>query len=110
MCTIWYSLVTMGLEELDVSSIKSVFMSRTSHMTKQMLISNIFSITDYVTEIRNILFQVPVETLECTLQSYQKNEPLPLISQFVDKLDKEQALEKMEKRKAMTNELYPSGR
>ena len=78
------------------------------HKLKFLFLSYTFFL-DYVNDICEVLFTLPLEDMESIIAKYCKNVPEPLNRQFPDRLPKEEAIKVHKTRKSNITTLYPPG-
>lgn len=64
----------------------------------------------YVSEIKKLLFSLPVQTRSTVMARYNEKVPEPLNRQFPERLSREEAIEHQKGRKRARTELFPSGK
>lgn len=67
-------------------------------------------VAGYVSEIKKLLFSLPVQTMSSVMARYNENVPEPLNRQFPERLSRDEAIENQRGRKRARTELFPSGK
>lgn len=63
----------------------------------------------YVSEIKKLLFSMPVQTMSSVMARYNAKLPEPINRQFPERLSRDEAIEHQKGRKRARTELIPSG-
>ena len=71
---------------------------------------NINLISDYVEELKKLLFSLPKTTLKATYDRYSSKAPETLTSQFPDRARKAEAVKSYKERQKISTKLFPAGK
>lgn len=63
-----------------------------------------------MSEIKKLLFSLPVQTMSSVMARYNEKVPEPLNRQFPERLSKDKAIESQKGRERARTELLPSGK
>lgn len=63
-----------------------------------------------MSEIKKLLFSLPVQTMSSVMARYNEKVPEPLNRQFPERLSKDKAIESQKVRERARTELLPSGK
>lgn len=70
---------------------------------------NINLLLEYVKNLKNLLLTLPVLQMRELYEAHKSKAPGSLTSQFTERLSREEAIQRQEKRRRLTVELFPSG-